>query len=86
MATAAQAQFGWQWISSQPMDGVSQLWMRRTYTNLPYTDRATITLASNGMARLYVNGRYVNPDPVAPQCFYAHNSRIMHLVQKNLKK
>lgn len=77
MATAAQAQFGWQWISSQPMDGVSQLWMRRTYTNLPYTDRATITLASNGMARLYVNGRYVNPDPVAPQCFYAHNSRIM---------
>ena len=77
MATAAQAQFGWQWISSQPMDGVSQLWMRRTYTNLPYTDRATITLASNGMARLYVNGRYVNPAPVAPQCFYAHNSRIM---------
>ena len=59
------------------MDGVSQLWMRRTYTDLPYTDRATITLASNGMARLYVNGRYVNPAPVAPQCFYAHNSRIM---------
>lgn len=77
MATAAQAQFGWQWISSQPMDGVSQLWMRRTYTNLPYTDRATITLASNGMARLYVNGRFVNPDPVAPQCFYAPNSHIM---------
>lgn len=77
MATAAQAQFGWQWISCQPMDGVSQLWMRRTYTNLPYTDRATITLASNGMARLYVNGRFVNPDPVAPQCFYAPNSHIM---------
>lgn len=77
MATVAQAQFGWQWISSQPMDGVSQLWMRRTYTNLPYTDRATIILASNGMARLYVNGRFVNPDPVAPQCFYAPNSHIM---------
>lgn len=59
------------------MDGVSQLWMRRTYTNLPYTDRATITLASNGMARLYVNGRFVNPNPVAPQCFYAPNSQIM---------
>lgn len=59
------------------MDGVSQLWMRRTYTNLPYTDRATITLASNGMARLYVNGRFVNPDPVAPQCFYDRNSNMM---------
>lgn len=59
------------------MDGVSQLWMRRTYTYLPYTDRATITLVSNGMARLYVNGRFVNPDPVAPQCFYAPNSHIM---------
>ena len=70
MATAAQAQFGWQWISSQPMDSVSQLWMRRTYTDVPYTDHATITIASNGMTRLYVNGRYINPHPITPQTFY----------------
>ena len=66
IATAAQAQFGWQWISGQPSDGVTQWWMRRTYTNVPYTDRATITVATNGYVRLYVNGRQTDASPLMP--------------------
>lgn len=65
-AAAAVAQTGWQWITCQPMPGVSQLWLRRTYTRLPAVQRATATLATNGYARLYVNGRLADATPLVP--------------------
>ena len=65
-AAAVAAQTGWQWITCQPMPGVSQLWLRRTYTRLPAVQKATATLATGGYARLYVNGRLADATPLVP--------------------
>jgi len=58
--------FGISWISHPRPDSLSQVWFRRTFITSGRPQRSSITIATTGYVRLYVNGRDVSTDAITP--------------------
>lgn len=60
------AQFGMSWIAHPQPDSTSQVWFRNTYTTTGRPQRSCITVATTGYVQLFVNGRNVSTEALAP--------------------